>query len=253
MPRLARKNLTTSFLHVMVQGVNKEFIFNDNHCIESYMKIMQEIYPDFDLDILAYCIMSNHSHFAIHTEDIKQLSEFMYKVNSKYARMYNKEHGRCGVLFRNRFQIEPIYSQKHLANCINYIHQNPVKAKMVSKCEDYKYSSYNDYKLNKGIAQSDILKQIFGESSDYLRIFEKDGGKMFMDVERPTFMEAKEYILNGVKEFIEINKVKLQDILSERETLKKLIKYLKYECNISYVNIRKFFQISYGTMDKLKV
>lgn len=253
MPRLARKNLTTPFLHVMVQGVNKEFVFDDDHCIESYMKIMQEFYPNYGLEFLAYCIMSNHSHFAIYTEDVKQLSEYMYKINSKYARMYNKEHNRCGVLFRNRFQVEPIYSQKHLANCINYIHQNPVKANMVSKCEDYKYSSYNDYKMNKGVAKSEILKKLFGVNSDYLKIFEKDGGKMFMDIEKPSFIEVKEYILNGIKEFKEINNKKLQDILSERETLKYLIKYLKNECGISYVNLRKFFEISYGIMDKLKI
>ena len=252
MPRLARKDLNTPFLHVMVQGVNKEYIFNKEKDMELYLKIIQDYYPDYDADILAYCLMSNHAHFAIYTENIQDLSELMHKINLKYAQIYNKENDRCGVLFRNRFKIEPIYSLKHLANCINYIHENPVKAKMVSKCEDYKYSSYNDYKLNRGIAKNKILEQLFGKDCSYLKMFEKPCGKMFMDIDRPSTSDFQEHIMNGICEFIEENKVKIYSIFEERSELKLLINYLKKECKIPYVAIRDYFEMSKGIMDGLK-
>lgn len=94
--------------------------------------------------------MSNHVHFTIYVEDINELSQLMFKVNSKYAQMYNKKNNRCGVLFRNRYQIQPIFNERQSLNCIDYIYKNPVKAGMVSRCEDYKFSSYNDYKKNAG-------------------------------------------------------------------------------------------------------
>lgn len=253
MPRLARKYLTTPFLHVMVQGVNKEYIFNKESDMELYLKIIQEYYPNYDADILAYCLMCNHAHFAIYTEDVKELSKLMHKINLKFAQIYNKENNRCGVLFRNRYKIQPIYSLKHLANCINYIHENPVKAKMVSKCEDYKYSSYKDYKLKKGMARNKILEQLFGKNCNYLKLFEKSGGKMFIDIDKPCLAEINEHIINGISEFKDENKKMLQDLFIERDTLKLLIKYLKEECEIPYVFIRAFFEMSRGIMDDLKI
>ena len=167
MPRIARKDLNTPFLHVMVQGVNKEYIFYDNEHIEEYLKIIEKNKKDYDFTIIAYCIMNNHAHFLVYVEDIAAYGKFMQKINLNYAQKYNKEKNRCGVLFRNRYQIEPIIEQKYLINCIKYIHDNPVKAGMVRKCEEYKYSSCKNYMNNAGESQSRIMIEIFGKDCDY--------------------------------------------------------------------------------------
>ena len=122
MPRIARKNLNTPFLHVMVQGVNREYIFDSNERMELYLRIINENVSDYELTIMAYCMMNNHAHFLIYVEDTKELGKFMHKCNLQYAQIYNREKNRVGVLFRNRFQTEPIYNQKYLINCIKYIH-----------------------------------------------------------------------------------------------------------------------------------
>ena len=82
-------------------------------------------------------MMNNHTHFLVYTEDIKDFGRFMQKNNLIYAQMYNKEEKRCGVLFRNRYQTEPIYKIEYLINYIKYIHNNPVKAKMVTRFAEY--------------------------------------------------------------------------------------------------------------------
>ncbi|HCC04049.1 MAG TPA: hypothetical protein DEP51_04240 [Clostridiales bacterium] len=250
MPRIARKDLNTSFLHVMVQGVNKEYIFNNTKYIEQYLRLIRENKANYELTIIAYCIMNNHAHFLVYTEDINSFGKFMQKINLLYAQMYNKREKRCGVLFRNRYQIEPIYDIKHLINCIKYIHLNPVKARIVSKCEDYVYSSYLDFIFNKGATQSDVMINIFGNKCDYLELFNQTYEREFMDIDNST--DKKYYIIEGIKEFTKENSIEIVEIMSDRERLKQLINFLKNEWEINYIDISKFFEMSRGIIDSLK-
>lgn len=251
MPRLARKNINTPFLHIMVQGVNKEYVFNERNDKIEYLKLIKEYDKSEFLEFLSYCIMDNHAHFTVYAPDKDELSKLMFNINLRYARLYNKNNNRCGVLFRNRYQIQPIYSEKHLLKCINYIHQNPVKAKMVEKCEDYKFSSYNDYKNNTGLAKSKILRELFGENCNFLEMLKEDEGKIFMDVEKPTGEEMNMHILAATREFMQLSQVSIQDIFYDRQILKKLLIYLKKECGISYEYLKNYFEISKGIMECL--
>lgn len=253
MPRQARKDLDTPFIHVMIQGVNKEYIFYKKEYIEKYMEIMERNKKDYDFVIIAYCIMNNHAHFLVYTEDIKAFGRFMQKTNLIYAQMYNKKEKRCGVLFRNRYQTEAIYKIDYLINCINYIHNNPVKAKIVEKCEDYEYSSYNDYKKNTGVTQSGIMKEMFGSKCNYEQLFKESYEKRYMDINEDNYDRTKDYILEGIREFKKKEVVEMVEILSNRETFKRMICFLKESCNIRYIEMRSFFGIPRGTMDLLKI
>lgn len=252
MPRKARKDLGTPFMHVMVQGVNKEYIFYKDEYIDIYTEMITENKKDCKFDILAYCIMNNHAHFLMYVEDIEEFGKFMHKTNLMYAQLYNRNEKRSGVLFRNRYQIEPVYKVEYLINCIKYIHNNPVKAKIVQNCEEYKYSSYNDYINNEGISQNKIMKKIFGSYCNYKKIFENTYEKMYMDISDENSERVNEYIREGINEFIYKQNVKSVEILSNRDSLKKLVNFLKFECGIKYVEIRKYLEIPRGTMDLLK-
>ena len=85
MPRIARSNLGTSFFHVIVQGINKEYIFNKEEYIEKYLELINKNKGEHVIQILAYCIMNNHAHLLIYTEDCKEMAKFMHKVNGIYA------------------------------------------------------------------------------------------------------------------------------------------------------------------------
>lgn len=252
MPRIARKNLNSPFLHVMIQGVNKEYIFYDTNHIKRYLEIMKVNMKDYDFTIIAYCMMNNHAHFLIYTKDIEKFSKFMHRVNLLYAQRYNKEKERCGVLFRNRYQIEPIRDKQYLINCIKYIHDNPVKAGIVKKSEEYKYSSYNNYINGIGECKCEIMEELFGKDCNYKMLFKSTYAKRFMDYENES-ENVNEYIEEGIKEFVNNNQISYYSILEEREVLKRLIKFLKENCRIKYIEIRKYFEISRGIMDDLKI
>lgn len=252
-PRIARKDLNTPFLHTMVQGVNKEYIFYKDEYIEKYLDIIEQNRTDYDFDIIAFCMMNNHGHFLVYTENMSDFGKFMQKTNLQYAQMYNRNEKRCGVLFRNRYQTEPIYDMKYLINCIKYIHNNPVKAKIVEKCEDYKYSSYNDYMKNTGVTQCKIMKEMFGSNCNYSELFrESYDNKRFMDIEEDNRESCNEYILEGIREFEDKFSYNTIEIFSNREILKRLIFFLKEDCGFKYVEISRFLGISRATMNVLR-
>ena len=76
MPRRARRNLKSKYLHVICQGINKEFIFNKKEHLEEYYKLMQIKKEKFDVEVLSYCIMNNHVHMLLYSEEIYNISHF---------------------------------------------------------------------------------------------------------------------------------------------------------------------------------
>jgi len=248
MPRIARKYLETSFFHVIVQGVNKDFIFYKNEYKEDYLFLIKKYQKEFDIEILAYCIMSNHAHLLIFTEKVDMLSSFMHLINSLYAQKYNRDENRVGHVFRNRYLSEAICSEQYLINCMNYIHKNPVKAGIVKKCSEYKYSTYNDYIQCTGFANNKILNKIIGkENYKQLLNIEKDN-MIFWDID----ITDEQIMDNVIQRYEEQEKKTLQEILEKKETAKELIDILKNQYRITFKKMQNKFNISERKMDKLK-
>lgn len=240
--RIIRNNLKTSFFHVMIQGINKEYIFGKKRYKQKYFSIIQRNKREFDITIMAYCIMSNHVHMLIKTEKVQNLSKFMQKTSSLYAKYYNYMENRVGYVFRDRFKSEPIINKKYLVRCIKYIHQNPVKAKMVKNEKDYLYSSYQFYQKHK---DNKILTR---EEVEYICSSNDDIPEIFLDIDR----NPEEIINEGLKEFLKKENIKIFEIFEKDDILKKLIKYLKVENNVKYTEMMKRFGITRGTMERLK-
>lgn len=229
MGRKARKSYETSFFHVLVQGIEKKYIFKNNHYMEKYIKLMNKYESEFNLMVLSYCIMNNHAHLLIYTEKIENMSNFMHKINSIYAEYFNyKENKRVGYVFRDRFKSQPIYDIRYLIKCINYIHLNPVKALIVQKCENYKYSSYNHYfkNINNNVDNKiNFIKEILGENYKEVLNNNLKNTNLFYDID----VNIQELLDNKISYFLEKEKIKINSIYKDKEILKKIIKYLYFE------------------------
>lgn len=245
MPRHARKNYETSFFHIIVQGINREYIFNEVEDIEKYLKIIENNLSKSEIRIISYCIMNNHAHFLIYAEDIAEMSKFMLKTNTSFAKYYNKKRNRVGYVFRDRYISEPIMNERYLISCINYIHKNPVKANMVKKCSDYKYSSYNNFLKDKTIKSISKIININLDTKLFIGAkIEED----FLDVD----IDRNELILEYINKFRKDNGIKLVQIYEDRRILKKLIEYLKFTGLIKYTEIMRIMDIPKGVMEHLK-
>lgn len=215
MPRIARGKYTSGFFHIMIQGINKEYIFEKDENKERYLNLMKKYYQKYNLKIIAYCMMNNHAHFIIYSENINEISSYMHKVNELYAMYYNTKNNRVGYVFRNRYRSQYIYDREYLHKCIKYIHLNPVKAKMVKREEEYKYSSYQDFINKKGYIDNSIIKLVF-LNQDYLKIFNHIGD---IDVEVMDIEQDNQNLENTIKCYLKTNSITLEQIVADKDCI----------------------------------
>lgn len=243
MPRIAMKDYNTSFFHIMVQGIRKEYVFREEEDIETYYRLIYKYISKYHVKIIAYCIMNNHAHLLVYVEKINELSEFMRAINTTYALYYNKKYKLNGYVFRNRYRAEPLYSQKYLINCINYIHNNPVVAKICDSMEKYKFSSYIEYKFKYG----NVIKESIKKFPEINVLFidnindEIQTSENFIEYEEEKeFTEAESIIEN----FKKLNKVNNEDIIKNKEYLYEIAVKLNKECGLTHEEIANKFGVS---------
>ena len=97
MPRYPRSYLNTPFFHIMTQGINKSYIFDNSQDITYYISKMYNLENEHNIKVLAYCIMNNHAHILIRTDRVNQLSKFMQRLNTSYGRYYNKKYNKKSI------------------------------------------------------------------------------------------------------------------------------------------------------------
>ena len=118
MPRQSRKNLTGEFFHLIVQGINKERIFESDKMKEAYKSLLRKNLKDTKINILAYCVMNNHVHILVHSAEKEQISIFMRKVNTGYAKLVPNQYilplqpVRYRTSQNTRYTRHPILSQR---------------------------------------------------------------------------------------------------------------------------------------------
>lgn len=144
MARGARRESQTGYYHVMIRGNNKEMVFSKAVDKQYFIEQLQQKKDEGLISIAAYCLMDNHAHLLINA-NLKFMSESLKWVNGKYAERYNFKYDRVGHVFQGRYRSEVINMDDHLLRVMRYIHNNPVKAKMVSNASKYFWSSYKCY------------------------------------------------------------------------------------------------------------
>lgn len=145
MSRGNRIIITNGIYHVILKGVSEADIFKNKNDVEKLFSIIRKYQSIYKFTIYAFCIMTNHAHFLIGSND-SDLSDFMHSINQSYAMYYNKNYKRHGHVFGDRFKSFPIMDNSYLLNATNYIHRNPHSiVKYKDKEEEYTYSSLITY------------------------------------------------------------------------------------------------------------
>lgn len=127
--------------HITNRGNDKKDIFKDDQDRETFLKILALVNKRYHWLCHAYCLMDNHYHLMIETPD-GNLSLGMRQLNGVYTQARNKRRNKTGHLFQGRYKAILIQKDSHLLEVCRYVVLNPVRAKMVEKPEDWKWSSY---------------------------------------------------------------------------------------------------------------
>lgn len=141
MTRIARAVATDFPHHVTQRGNNRENIFHDNQDKEQYLTLLKKYSEKWECSILGYCVMDNHVHLLNRPSQEYSLSKMMQGLTLAYSKYANKKYMRTGRLWECRYFSNIVEKESYLWTVLRYIEQNPCRAKMVKKAEDYPYSS----------------------------------------------------------------------------------------------------------------
>ena len=146
--------------HIYNRSYNKKVFYKD----ANYAFFLNKLKTLRDLcEVLAYCLMPDHFHLLVYVPQnsgatrltaqsgltgIQVLSRKVGTILSSYTQAINKQEKRSGSLFQPKTKAKDVSSNHYAFNCFHYIHQNPVKAGLVNKIEDWRYSSFKEYYEN---------------------------------------------------------------------------------------------------------
>ncbi len=143
MPRTARVIVPYTPHHIIQRGHNRNAVFAHAADCHFYLDSLRELKVEFDVDVFAYCLMTNHVHLILQVgDDVSAIGQLMKRLSARQTRYVNKIEGRTGTLWESRFRSSPIETDRYLLACCRYVELNPVRAGLVSAPEHYDWSSY---------------------------------------------------------------------------------------------------------------
>src|SRR6056297_2861757 len=230
MPRVRRLKSETGIYHVVLRGNNKQTIFEDDEDNEMFLVTLDEYKKQSGYKLFAYCLMGNHLHLLLKTEK-EDLGQIFQRIGASYVYWYNRKYDRTGHLFQARFKSEVVDTDNYLFAVLRYIHQNPVKARMVTRLEDYAWSSYGEYLgLNTNrYVDKDFILMLFNEDRnkavDYFKAFnEIVTDEQCLDISERKCISDEKAILLIKKKFAVQSSKEVQGF--ELDQRKKCIRYL---------------------------
>ena len=171
-PRLFAPGL---LYHVIVRGNQRQRTFLTPQDYEAYIERLARYRRKYDTTIYAYCLMPNHAHLLLESSD-QPLAKFMQGLQQSYSQYFNLRHRKVGHVFQGRYKAIICDRDEYLLELIRYIHLNPVRAAMVKKPEQYRYSGHGVYlggKPSEVLDPTKILKLLGGRRG--YRSFVLDG------------------------------------------------------------------------------
>jgi putative transposase len=142
MARRGRYFLPDQPLHVIQRGNNRGAIFfaeADCLCYRDWLALAAE---EYGCAIHAYVLMTNHVHLLVTPRAADSLPRMMQSLGRRYVRHVNALYRRTGTLWEGRYRAAPLDSEAYFLACSRYIELNPVRARMVARPGDYRWSSY---------------------------------------------------------------------------------------------------------------
>jgi putative transposase len=144
MGRYARKTIVDVPYHVIHRGNNRQPIFFCDDDYQFFLESIESAKDKYKCRLYSFVLMTNHVHLLLEPiEDSENLAYFMKHIAQRYGQYVNKHYKRSGTLWEGRFKSSPISYDRYLLACSRYVEMNPVRAGIVEKPEEYKFSSYN--------------------------------------------------------------------------------------------------------------
>jgi putative transposase len=184
MPRIARIVASGHPHHVVQRGNRRLDVFFSDEDHLAYIEFLRKACLKYGVKIWAYCLMTNHAHFIAVPKSSDSLARCFSDAHVRYTRMINKRENWKGHLWQARFG-SSVLDEEYLIAAVRYVEKNPVRAGMVSKPWEYRWSSaglHLDITDKDPLVRGDkMLRELIGDWGKYLR---QDDSPEYIDVLR---------------------------------------------------------------------
>ena len=126
--------------HVTHRGNRREKIFRRTEDYLEYLRMFQKFRVEADLRLWSYTLMPNHVHLIVVPTYEHSLSTLIHKLHGGYAEFFNSFYRTVGHLWQGRYYSSAM-DEAYLWNAVRYVERNPVRSGLVSKAEEYRWSS----------------------------------------------------------------------------------------------------------------
>lgn len=144
MGRPLRIEYPGALYHITSRGNERKSIFLDDENRTRFLEILREYHDRYGILIHSYVLMGNHYHLILETPQ-GNLLKVMHGINGRYTGYFNRRYERSGHLFQGRYKGILVDKDAYLIQLSRYVHLNPVRARIVARPEQYKWSSYSGY------------------------------------------------------------------------------------------------------------
>jgi putative transposase len=128
-------------VHVITRGNERGLIVRDDDDRHAFLALLARAVDRYQWLCHTYCLMDNHYHLLLEVP-LGNLPIGMRHLNGVYAQRFNNRYDRCGHLFQARYRSIIVEKNAHLLSVSRYVVFNPVRAGIVERPEDYRWSSY---------------------------------------------------------------------------------------------------------------
>ncbi len=199
MARPLRMDYPDTFYHILSRGNEKRDIFYNGKDYLRFLEALANMVGRFNLEIHAYVLMKNHYHLLIRTREAN-LSRAIQWLGVSYSVWFNHRHERSGHLFQGRFKSFLIENDRYFTAMCHYIHGNPLRAGLVRRLWNYKWSSYRAYMNRRYEVSWLTTKLVLGMYGGSRKEFLNDQ-EMSLGEEKYILDELKHGLYLGSKEF----------------------------------------------------
>ena len=140
MSRIARVVVPGSPHHITHRGIRRSDVFWEDADRLRYLDLFRSSCKEFLLRIWAFCLMSNHVHYVAVPEEPDSIAKVFHSSHGKYGEYFNEKYGLTGNLWEGRPH-SSVMDDSHTFSAVRYVEMNPVRAGIVAKPGDYKWSS----------------------------------------------------------------------------------------------------------------
>lgn len=141
MPRTARASVGGMCYHVLNRGNGRAKVFHKDADYASFVDLLAEANERLPLQILGYALMPNHFHLVLRPRAAGDLGRWMQWLLTSHVRRYHRHYQGNGHVWQGRFKAFPIQDDNHLLTVLRYVERNPLRAKLVTRAEQWPWSS----------------------------------------------------------------------------------------------------------------